>query len=272
MHGYRKGCFSLAAGMTKSRISIDIRGGFEVKKTFFTIILIFITSTTGLARQLTGTVKSVFGKPLSGVKIYSRSENQLGPIGDFLATSDEHGYFNLLTPGKVVFLQLASFRPMAIVVSENQEHIDVVMESAEGTGWLLPTCPNGFDTESLVGIGKLGIRLPVPPMALTEKSQGGHDFSHVIYYKKRSTPEALVYYWSWMAVGFPSEELILTSSEFSIRSFGNGKYDGIDIRGISKDGTYGRFLGSGGMEVSYRNVSKEAAAYFDKIIGGLCIK
>ncbi len=174
---------------------------------FSAIITVLSTSTFCYAGQLTGTVKSMSGEPLSKVRIYSRSENQIAAIEHYLTTSNEQGYFKLLVHGKAVFFRLPGFRPIAKILQGDEDYIDVVMEPEQPPGPPTPICPSGFNPEVYVGPGKIGYRLPIPSNAIVEQSRGDHDLSYTVYYKEQEKKEVLVYYWSWMLIGFPKEEL-----------------------------------------------------------------
>ncbi len=242
-----------------------------MRKSFSTIIVMLSIGMIGYAGQLTGTVRTEIGKPLGKVVIYSRSDDQYEAIENFLTTTDEQGNFKLRNHGKVVFFQLPGFEPIVKVHQDGTAHIDVILKSAGTTEWLIPACPERFDPGTYIGVDRIGYRLPIPRGVLTERIRGDHDLFYTVYYRQQDRKESLVYYWSVYAVGFPNEKLILDSTEVSIRSFRNDEFGGIDIHGRFKNGTYWRFIGSGGTEISYKGVSKEAAHYFDNIINGICL-
>ena len=235
-------------------------------KTFILcLIILLITSWMGSSSQISGTVVSKLGEPISGVRIRGRADNQYT-----LATTDEKGNFDILQPGKIIFLQALGYRPVVLVLNKPITHINVEMEEASISEFKVPTCLLPEHSRDYIGHAFM---LRPPQGAITVAGKGSGDLSHTIYYQSAQNSESLVYYWSSTALGIPDDDWILGAKNFSIHSFRFGQYFGIDIRGISKDGKHWRFLGDfGGMEISYRNASKEAADYFDKIIGSLCLQ
>jgi hypothetical protein len=223
------------------------------------------------ANQLTGTVRSTSGKPLKGVRVYSRASDQFAPVENFLTTTDEKGAFKLPAHGNVTFFKLPGHQPLAKPLEGGLNQIEVVLEDASATEWLIPPCLGSSAPGTYVGPEKVGFRLPISSDDLIDKGQGDHDSFYTIRYKSSQSVEALIYYTSYMLLGFPSEDMMRASGEFSLRSFRSGKYGGIDMRGRFKDGRYWRFVGIDGTEISYKNVSQEAANYFDRIIDGMCV-
>jgi hypothetical protein len=234
------------------------------------LFILFLLNTKGLANQLTGLVKSTTGKPLIGVRVYSRGGNQSGALENFLTTTDENGQFKLAGHGEIVFIRAIGHQPSAKRLESGVTHIEVILEETMGAEWLIPTCPRSFAPRTYLGLDNNGYKLPIQSRNLTSKNRGSHDLVYTVHYKDSQNTEVLIYSLSWMTLGFPPEELILSSRDFSIRSFRRGDYVGIEVRGHTKDGKYWRFFGGDGMEISYRNVSKEAADYFDEIIDGIC--
>jgi hypothetical protein len=49
------------------------------------------------------------------------------------------------------------------------------------------------------------------------------------------------------------------------------RVEGFDVKGVSKDGTYWRWIGTFGGQVRYEGVSEGAAKYFDGILNSMCI-
>jgi hypothetical protein len=70
--------------------------------------------------------------------------------------------------------------------------------------------------------------------------------------------------------GFPSDDWIITSAETSSRSWRYGDAEGLDLRGRSKEGKFWRYFGTYGIGLSYKEASKEAADYFDRIMDSAC--
>jgi hypothetical protein len=242
------------------------------KSIFVCFVVLLFLSLECSAGQLTGTVKSKSGNALKNVRVYSRAESQFAALDNFLTTTDEQGRFKLLTHGKIVFFRFLGFQPLVKILEGNPAHIDVVLESTQDSAWQIPACPSEFDPEAYIGMGKLGYKLLLPSAAPTSKSKDSQDFYYTVFYRQQPNEETLTYYWNWTALGFPKEELILSSGEFSIRSFSHGKYGGLDVSGRAKNGKRWRFVGIDGTEISYEHVSKEAADYFDRIINGMCVK
>jgi len=239
-------------------------------RVFYCLVCLASLGSVCLADQLNGVVKSKSGEPLKGVQIYSRADNQLGSVENFLTSTDEKGQFHLRSHGVVVYFRLLSFQPLIKILKGNTNYIDVVLEESQATEWTIPQCSNNNDSNTYIGVG---FSLPVPSTAFIEKGKEDHGSSTTFYYQGQHGKETLTYYWSWMALGFPREELILASVEYSVRPFRSGRYGGIDVQGRFKNGGYWRFIGdSSGVEISYENVLGDAAGYFNKIIGGMCLR
>jgi hypothetical protein len=232
-----------------------------------TLILSFIATlylaVNSQAAELTGTVKSISGKPLAGVFIFpNRSLNDI-------AETDNNGFFSLPRPGRVICFRRAGFRPLTKIVDETISTLDVVLEEVTATELGLSDCSRVRNAGKRVG---QSLRLPVPKGA---DSHEGFDVDHgyfsIGYISERNRIWLEGIYGPMATIGIPPEEWILEAKEFTERSY-TGAVTGADMRGRSKDGKYWRYIGGLGESIKYSGVTEDIAAFFDKIIDNACIK
>lgn len=72
--------------------------------------------------------------------------------------------------------------------------------------------------------------------------------------------------------GRAPKDWIESSSNVSQRVWKFRRLDGVDAKGKLANGNYWRYFGQYGESIRYHDVSAEAAAYFDKIIAGVCFQ
>jgi hypothetical protein len=76
--------------------------------------------------------------------------------------------------------------------------------------------------------------------------------------------------WQDSTSSHPEENILLDAKEFTERVWVGGERFGYDIRGVSRDGKFWRFVSYRWGAVSYHDNSPEAAKAFDKMIDGMC--
>lgn len=228
------------------------------------LIAILMLSIKSFAAELSGTVKSASGQPLAQVFIfYGRSLNDI-------AESDSNGSFTLPHFGRVISFRRAGFRPLTKIVAPSTTKLDVILEDSAATEWLIPSCSNVKDAGKRVGYS---LRLPVPKGVIARKGNDIDYSSFSIGYGAKENRVWLSGIEGPMAsLGVPPEDWILNAQEFTERSYKSGKAEGVDMRGRLADGTYWRYVGRLGESIEYNNLSREAAAFFDKIIDSACMR
>lgn len=218
------------------------------------------------AAELTGTVRSKSGQPLSGVVVMSRCRG--------VAETDVAGSFNLRPPssadcGKVVFFWAAGFLPQIKIVDESTKEIHAVLEESPSHGRIILAC-----SETRTNGRRLGwlLRVPVPRGASVERSRGLHGAGWNIKVRSKKRRIKLNGYGGQYAHSYPSDDLILTATELTIQTWRSGKEEGVDLRGRASDGTRWRYFAVFGEEVQYSGVSDEEANMLDNIIDGACVE
>src|SRR5437867_1817459 len=102
-------------------------------RVLFIFVITFIAADIS-AQQLSGSVKSSSGQPLANVYIfYSRSMRDIGE-------TDERGRFSLPHFERVIAFRHAGFRPLTKIVDPSITKLDVVLEDAASTQWIIPRC------------------------------------------------------------------------------------------------------------------------------------
>ena len=226
------------------------------------LVVLFSLGAECSAAQLSGTVKSTAGQPLAQVLIiYGRSLNEI-------TETDARGSFSIQHFGRVISFRRAGFRPVTKIVDSSTATLDVTLEDAAATEWLIPPCSGVKAGGKRVGYS---LRLPVPKGATLRK---GRDIDYTSFSIGYGPAEGRV----WLSgiegpmasLGVPAEEWLLKATEFAERSYRSADAVGVDMRGRLADGTYWRYVGRLGESVSYGGASQEAAAFFDKILDGVC--
>ena len=233
-----------------------------MKALFLSLITLIAVSANLSAQGLSGSVKSASGRPLAEVFVFPNRSP-----GDIAETS-EGGTFSVPRFETVIAFRRDGFRPLTKIVDPTITNLDVVLEYAAATQWSLPRC-TAKDKRNRVGFT---LRMRVPKEAIARKGRDADYEDLAIGYGPKSTRV-------WLtgitgpysgAFGFPPYAWILNATEFSERSYKAGNIEGADLRGRLRDGTYWRYVGRLGEDIKYSGISKEQAAFFDRIIDGAC--
>ena len=236
----------------------------EISKTIALFsVTIFLADFTICAGQsgVIGTVRTKLGNPLAGVRVFCR--------GDGETETDNKGQFKLVNSGKVIFLLRTDYKPVILISSQIPDQLEIVMEEAKETEWQIPLCASFSEK---IDFGPF--RLSIPE---TAKPKRGGDIDYVDFsvgYGSENNRRYLEGIFGPNATsGFPFDDWIISSNEFSVRTWRNGEasWVGVDVRGRRQDGTHWRYVGSWGFSLSYRDAPREASAFFDRIIDSACL-
>lgn len=227
-----------------------------------TVVLLLVGPALG-QNYLTGTVKSSDGKPLAGVSVYARYGS---------TTTDSQGTFRIKRTEPVFFFSRSGYEPLAVVPVKDQNELSVTMEQSAGKTWVVPNCKDRPPEST----GRQ-LRFAIPKEARVELVTDVDYRKRLVRYPRGKKKEWLAL-WDGATVSFghPSPEDFLDATVFWERSitFENASEIGAigteDARGVTKSGGLWRWAGELGEFAKYWDVSPEAAAYFDKIIDGMC--
>jgi hypothetical protein len=241
------------------------------------LLLIALTtlSSSSVAAELNGVVKSEDGKPLAGVQVLTYAPAGPATILGIKTESSTRrhevvtiadGSFKLPGHGEVVYFHRADLRPLTKIVASSIKHIEVTMEPANRTLWKLPGC-TAADKTNRVGVGFM---VTAPESVLVKKDEerfeeGGYLFG----YRNGERTELLVNWWESTSLE-PKEKYVLESTEFSQRMWTSGKKWGYDYRGTMRNGRLWRRVALRNGAIAYEANTKEAAEIFDAMIDGMC--
>jgi hypothetical protein len=235
---------------------------------FFAAGLMLICSLHGIcaAAEVTGTVRSKAGKPLAGVVVSSRCRGA--------AETDAAGSFKLRAPsmadcGKVVFFSAAGFLPQVKVVDEGTREIHAVLEESTGREQILRSCSAIRPPERRLG---WMLRVSVPRGASVKKSRDPHGSGWVIRSRGKRGRAELEGYGGAVGYNYPSDDLILSAAELTIRLWRSGRNEGEDFRGRAPDGKHWRYVALSVEYVTYSAATDEEADDLDRIIDGACFQ
>lgn len=115
------------------------------------------------------------------------------------------------------------------------------------------------------------LRLPLPKGAKVRRGRDIDYESYSVSFGKKNNRFWLSGIFGPTATsGKVSEKWLSVSSDIVQRSWKFAENKGVDAKGKLANGNYWRYVGRGGESLEYYDVPKEAAEYFDGIIGNLC--
>jgi hypothetical protein len=232
-----------------------------MKYLFLFAITLLVLSASTSAQRLSGSVKSTSGESVPHVFVFpNRSLNDI-------AETDDQGAFSVARFETFVVFRHAGFRPLTKIVDPSITKLDVVLEDAADSQWLLPRCAED-DKSKRIGFT---LRMQVPKEAIVRKGRDVDYENFAIGHgpkSKRVWLSAIT--GPYGSLGIPPYPWILNAKEFFERSYKAGAMEGADMRGRLRDGTYWRYVGRLGESLEYSGVSQAQAAYFDRIIDGAC--
>ena len=206
-----------------------------------------------------GRVTTSSDKPLEGVSV-----QQYATLTAVKTNSS--GEFDLLTPSEFVRFFLPGFRPTTKTYETLLRDSHITLQPDPQGTWSPQTCTVSSQADKVMVGDRMQFLLP-----------SGAEFRYVNgddYFKKIVCDGTYCMNLGWGALwgfGLPQGFLkeISITGERDVFLAGS-PLQPLEYRGTKKDGTKTRWLGGVGESVSYENVPKDVAAYFDKIIDTLC--
>jgi hypothetical protein len=221
---------------------------------------------------IAGKVTSEKGEPLAGVKV----EWEAGKVDP---TNSEGLYFTRerYAPSiddtfccRIRF-SLPGYKSLTKAVNTDDQRLDVVLQSGDNK-WSPAICTSSPEDKKRIG---WKMKLLIPEGTLVEEIIGDDTLHRLIYFgsdiifrpeKKR---EMMIVgsgpLWGAM---WPAKHLLISSSVMQERFRPDG-YD-FDYRGSDKKGKRWRCTGWFSETIEYKDVSDQAADFFDSIIDNLC--
>jgi hypothetical protein len=240
--------------------------------------------------QITGTVSSaVTGMPIADALVMGEGLNW--------TYTDASGRYSLpparfrgrkAPPQLPVSFRREGYQPVTRIASAEDAVLDIALEDGKSSEWTVPLCRDVWRTRKPCGEG-LSARthsavgqemvLTLPCDAEEPRDYGDVDyFGQIVLFKSDSKTYSLRTMWGpTCCSGHPLADACLSSRSFSERSWPiklpERRIDGLDARGVSRDGTYWRWIGPLlGEFVEYKGADLEAAKYFDAILDSVCFQ
>jgi carboxypeptidase family protein len=225
------------------------------------LVLFFICSLAIshplLAQTIQGRVISESGEALPGVKIWT---DRAMSYGDPPQT-DGSGRFSVTGSRTRLRFTLDGFKPTTVVLTPGQD-VAVVLVKDENSVWRASACELTPATLEWVAM-----RFVLPKGAKLKDLTCSDACTAKITYKKGALWFGQGGNWS---SGYPTASFFKDAKQITEREIQGGKNPFVEYRGTNYRGTYSRWIAMFGMTVTYDSVSKEEAAYFDKILDTLC--
>jgi hypothetical protein len=217
-----------------------------------------------------GTVRSASGKPLADALVCATTW--------WCTKTDSDGRYSLDTQygGKVLRFSRDGYKPVLKAVGGNAPGMDVTLSESDQSAWVIPAC-RGRSIE-------LGFHFNVVVPKGTKIITTSEVANSIL--KIRFGPDGSQ---EWLIIGtgptwgggLPAKDELNSlveivdrdlrlPSTYDKRDPEGLSLDGVDIRGRLKNGTNWRLTGHAFETLSYRDVSDEAARFFDAIIATLC--
>ena len=239
------------------------------------------------SNEVIGRVMNEQGLPLSGVEIrhYFNGSNS--------NTTDENGMFSLLINTDidtdnccVVTFLLSGYKRKTEVFKYGTNNITITMSSSENI-WSPPLCNLISNKSDYLG---WDLKVLLPKKAEIKKLPDSDNIRINIGFKSKLETE-----YQWMELGTGALWLpvvpyknLLRSQDIKEREIKGGNYYyeyindtgnvrdvrefiGVDYHGIDEHGKKWRDVSFRFQTITYKNVTPDAAEYFDKIIDSMCV-
>ena len=220
------------------------------------LILAVVAQATTLPRAQSGSVVDPSGNRLAGVRVFSN------PFQEEQHT-DPSGSFRLTAPGELVRFSKQGFRPRTVPRSAATGEIVLIPD--ERALWTPAFCPED-NTPRFGGLMLFG----VPRGARLSKATGEHDEVTVLRHGAASLVSGIGPHWTY---GLPVPTVLAEMTAIRERSVVTPQgLEGAEYRGTRRNGRRWRSILFFGESVGYDRASAAEAAYFDRILDGLCVR
>jgi len=177
--------------------------------------------------------------------------------------TDASGFFRLPAHGRVVFFRHPGFRPLSKILDSTTTIVQIVLEESAQSEWKVPSHQIAGRAERYIGDES---KLAVPKGMMLKKVQDTDYQLYIIYDRKNKHDLLEVWFGLNVSSGYPPDDLLISSSEFTERSWTCETGRGADLRGRSKIGDRWRWTSLLSGMARYRVKSEDAAKSFDRII------
>lgn len=218
--------------------------------------------------NIRGTVLGPDGRPLEGFVVF---DDVLGgsPPERQQTTTNAKGEFEFSISGQLLRFENPNYRPLALAVEPGGAPVNVKLEDAKRSDWLIPSCGEMEGSASRIGFSILFVL----PTTMESRPFNGDDLHYYSVFPRGDghSPEFLILY---SAVQTPESSAFVNSSWSEQRWIkdGAGTVVGIDSRGLLKDGGRWRtaiFFGKD--EARYIFFRGVQTSSLDGIINSACI-
>jgi hypothetical protein len=216
--------------------------------------------------DLHGVVIGVDGKPVEGLTVL---DDVLGgsPPGRQSTVTNKQGQFVFSNSGQQLRIEIPSYRPLALTVEPGGAPIQVKLQNAKQSDWIVPTC-NALNSSAQIGFSVL-FALPT-----TVQSSKENDSTNIFIFPRGA--EAVS---AELFISHSVEEVTDAGDSLDFKWFEErwikdaaGNVIGLDARGRRQRGEYWRtaiFLGHD--TASYELQPGEQPNAFDQIIDSACV-
>jgi hypothetical protein len=128
-----------------------------------------VESIPSVRAELRGSVVSSRRSPVAGVVAISEMPSSNLRLRQ-QTKSDDAGHFKFLYPGQMISLRHPDFRPVDLLLKPGESDVHVVLENANESDWLIPTCISGEGKKAQIGRDFM-VRLPASA-DVSEKQDG----------------------------------------------------------------------------------------------------
>jgi len=223
-------------------------------------IVAFLSSN--LLAQIEGRVTDAEGNPLVGVDVYGERA---------AAETDAEGKYTLKSMDEVVFFDSPGYQPLTRIREKDSRTVDATLTPESDTTWIVPTCQTPGTVRELVNY-PMHFSIPRHQKIV---STFDVDYGRLILPHKVGSKKfhLVIMYGPYASNGRPWKELYLDSVSLRERRWKSGGLQGLDARGVLRDGTQWRYVGIILFESgSYERVPTAAATAFDAILDSMCVK
>jgi len=131
----------------------------------------------------------------------------------------------------------------------------------------LVACESTAKPKQMLG---LRLKLEVGKDAIVRKGRDVDYSNYAIGFDKKNRAWLNGIFGPNATSGHVPREWLSASSEVSQRTWKIGDIKGVDAKGKLANGNYWRYFGMFGESIHYYDVPPDAAAYFDRVIDGVC--